>query len=133
MHRPLMAGPMCRHRCLGQSGWPTGSAAFVCLACFKREAILMSQALESDLKQIVLGGGPFGPREIKQIVGAIAEDFAQYRVLREAVSELELREDRSPAEAVRLGVCYFLLGRYSAAILTLKAGDGGALAHFYQA
>ena len=32
---------------------------------------------------------------------------------------------------MRLGVCYYLLGRYSAAIETLKAGDGGALAQFY--
>lgn len=91
----------------------------------------MVDALESDVKQVVLGGGPFGPNEIKQIVQAIAEDFSQYRTLREAVSELELREDRSPAGAVRLGVCYYLLGRYSAAVQTLKAGDGGALAHFY--
>jgi DNA-directed RNA polymerase subunit alpha len=33
---------------------------------------------------------------------------------------------------VRLGVCYFLLGRYQLALSTLKTGDGGALAHFYQ-
>jgi DNA-directed RNA polymerase subunit alpha len=93
----------------------------------------MAQDLGVDLKEIVLSGGPFGPREIKQITSAIAEDFSQYRVLREAVSELELREDRSPAASVRLGVCYFLLGRYAAAITALKAGDGGALVHFYLA
>jgi len=97
------------------------------------EIAAMVDALESDVKQVVLGGGAFGPQEIKQIVAAIAEDFSQYRTLREAVSELELREDHSPAGAVRLGVCYFLLGRYSAAVQTLKAGDGGALAHFYLA
>ncbi len=51
--------------------------------------------------------------------------------LREAVSELETREDRSPAAAVRLGVCYYLLGRNQLALNTLKTGDGGALAHFY--
>jgi DNA-directed RNA polymerase subunit alpha len=67
------------------------------------------------------------------IVNAIAEDYSQYRVLREGVAELELREGRSPAEAVRLGVCYYLLGRYSAAVQTLKSGDGGALSHFYLA
>ena len=91
----------------------------------------MVEALESDLKHLVLGGGPFGPQEIKQIVHAIAEDYSQYRALRDAIAELEVSEERSPATAVRLGVCYFLLGRYSAAIQTLKAGDGGALAHFY--
>ena len=30
-------------------------------------------------------------------------------------------------------MCYFLLGRYSAAIEVLKSSDGGALAHFYLA
>ncbi|MEX2112067.1 MAG: DNA-directed RNA polymerase subunit alpha C-terminal domain-containing protein [Pirellulales bacterium] len=91
----------------------------------------MAQGLETDLKQMVLSGGPFGPQEVKQIVQAIAEDMTQYRSLRDAIGELELREGRSPAEAVRLGVCLFLLGRYSAAIEVLKSGDGGALAHFY--
>ena len=93
----------------------------------------MLQGVESDLKQLVLGGGPFGPQEIKQIVNTVAEDFSQYRALRDAIAELEVREDRSPAAAVRLGVCYYLLGRYSAAVQTLKTGDGGALAHFYLA
>ena len=93
----------------------------------------MSQDVESELKQVVLGGGAFGPQEIKQIVAAIAEDFSQYRALREAVGEFEMREDRSPAASVRLGVCYYLLGRYAAAIQTLKTGDGGALVHFYLA
>ena len=43
------------------------------------------------------------------------------------------RRFRSPAAAVRLGVCYYLLGRYAAAIQTLKSGDGGAPRHFYLA
>ena len=93
----------------------------------------MVEAVETDLKQIVLGGGPFGPQQIKQIIHAIAEDFVQYRSLRDAVAELEVREDRSPAASVQLGVCYFLLGRYSAAATALKTGDGGALQHFYLA
>jgi DNA-directed RNA polymerase subunit alpha len=89
--------------------------------------------VDSDVKQIVLGGGPFGPQEIKQIVSGVAEDFGQYRTLRDSVSELESREERSPAASVRLGVCQYLLGRYSLAVEALKGGDGGALAHFYLA
>jgi DNA-directed RNA polymerase subunit alpha len=89
--------------------------------------------VDSDVKQLVLGGGPFGPQEVKQIVSAISEDFSQYRTLRDSVSELEAREERSPAAAVRLGVCQYLLGRYSLAIEAFKQGDGGALAHFYLA
>ncbi|MCH8046413.1 MAG: tetratricopeptide repeat protein [Planctomycetes bacterium] len=91
----------------------------------------MAQGLEFDLKQLVLSNRSFGPAEIDQIVGAISEDFANYRLLREAVAELEVREDPTPASAVRLGVCYYLLGRYRRAIETLRGADGGALAHYY--
>jgi DNA-directed RNA polymerase subunit alpha len=93
----------------------------------------MAQAVETDVKQVVLASGPFGPQEIKQITTAVAEDTAQYRAFRDAVSELEMREDRSPAASVRLGVCYYLLGRYAQAVQTLRNSDGGALAHFYLA
>jgi len=95
------------------------------------ENIAMSQGLESDLKQLVLSNSSFGPHEIQELVDAIANDFSQYGVLRDSVAELEAHEERSPATAVRLGVCQYLLGRYRAAIETLSNADGGALAHFY--
>ena len=91
----------------------------------------MTELAEIDMKQIVLSDGPFGPKEIRRIQQAIAEDFEQYRSLREAVSEFETSEGRSPAAAVKLGVCYYLLGRYQLSLNTLKTGDGGALAHYY--
>ena len=72
----------------------------------------MSEVLESNLKDIVQANSSFGPAEIAELVAAIAEDYGQYSVLRDAVAELEMREDRTPATGVRLGVCYFLLGRY---------------------
>ena len=78
-----------------------------------------------DLKQIVLSNTSFGPREIDQINAAIAADFSRYQTLRNATVELENNGDRTPAAAVRLGVCYYLLGRYSAAITTFSAADGG--------
>lgn len=85
-----------------------------------------------DLRDIVLSNSTFGPREIVQLSQAIAEDFSQFSVLRDAVAELEVREeDRTPAAKVRLGVCYFLLGRYRSAIETLSSADGGAVAHYY--
>lgn len=85
-----------------------------------------------DLKEIVLANSTFGPAEIEQLTSAIASDFSNYAVLRDAVAELEVREDRSPATSVRLGVCYFLMGRFERARETLAHADGGALAHFYQ-
>ena len=93
----------------------------------------MVEGVEFDLKQLVLFDGSFGPREIQQLTDAIAEDFSHYRTLRDAVGELESREDESPASNVRLGVCLYLLGRYRKAMGILKRGDGGALAHFYLA
>src|SRR5262245_40550643 len=86
-----------------------------------------------NIKQIALGGGAFGPREVEQMTQALGEESTAHRQLSEAVQELESSEDRSPAAAVRLGLCYYLLGRYWNSVETLKSGDGGALALFYLA
>jgi len=91
----------------------------------------MAQGVLFDLKESVLSNSSFGPGEIRQITRAISEDYSRYGQLREAVAELEVREDRSPATAVRLGVCYYLMGRNERAVETLQSSDGGALAHFY--
>jgi DNA-directed RNA polymerase subunit alpha len=94
---------------------------------------LMSQALEVDLKQIIVSSGPFGPQEIERITTAMAEDPSQFRSLREAVEELEAQPQQTPASAVRLGVCYYLIGRAARAAEFLANSDGGALARFYLA
>ncbi len=60
-------------------------------------------------------------------------DFSQYQVLRDAVNELQAKEEQTPASNVRLGVCLYLLGRYYRAIEVLRQADGGAMAHFYLA
>jgi DNA-directed RNA polymerase subunit alpha len=86
-----------------------------------------------DVRDLVTGNGPFGPAEIRALVEALAGDAATHRELRAAVKELESHADRSPAASVKLGVCQHLLGRSQDALGTLKAGDGGALALFYQA
>ncbi len=93
----------------------------------------MAQTVEFDLKQIVLQNDTFGPREVRQMQEAIARDFSQYAVLRDAVGELQAREDHTPASRVRLGVCLYLLGRYYRAIEVLRQADGGAMAHYYMA
>jgi DNA-directed RNA polymerase subunit alpha len=91
----------------------------------------MSQVGTLDIRDIVVANNTFGPREIGQLTLTIGEDYQQFGILRDAVAELETREDRTPAAAVRLGVCQFLLGRYRQAMETLRSADGGALAHFY--
>ena len=86
---------------------------------------------EFDVQQAVVSNSSFGPNEIAQILAAISRDYGNFRVLRGAVQEMEQQPERTPAASVRLGVCYYLLGRYSDAIPTLTNADGGALTHFY--
>ncbi len=93
----------------------------------------MPQTVEFDLKQAVLLNDTFGPREVRQMQDAVSRDFSQYAVLRDAVGQLQSREDHTPASRVRLGVCLYLLGRYYRAIEVLKQADGGAMAHYYLA
>ncbi len=91
----------------------------------------MSQGLALDLKEIVLSTGTFGPNEIDQLSRVISDDNAKLVLLRDSVNELELSESLTPAMAVRLGVCYYLLGRVIRAIETLRSADGSALALFF--
>ena len=85
-----------------------------------------------DIKEIVLSNSTFGPQEIRRISAAICEDFSKHSTLRESVAELNSRGEQTPASAVRLGVCLYLLGRFREAIRILAQADGGAVARFYQ-
>jgi DNA-directed RNA polymerase subunit alpha len=91
----------------------------------------MASATEIDIRDIVLSTSSFGPREIDLLGRSVSEDYSNFSTLRDAVAELEMREDTAPATQVRLGVCYYLLGRHRRALETLQQGDGGALARFY--
>ena len=93
----------------------------------------MAQTVEFDLKQSVLQNDTFGPREVRQMQECIAHDFSQYAILRDAVGELQNREEHTPASQVRLGVCLYLLGRYYRAIEAFQQADGGAMSHYYLA
>jgi DNA-directed RNA polymerase subunit alpha len=94
---------------------------------------MVANTQEFDLKHTVLSDGAFGPREIAELSEAISNDFTQFGILREAVAELESKDNLAPAGRVRLGVCQYLIGQPHSAIESLKKGDGGALAHFYLA
>ena len=87
-----------------------------------------------DLKQLVQMNCSFGPQEVDKISRCIAAKYANFRIFRDAVNDLESHEDeQSPAGKVRLGVCLYLLGKYKRCLEVLQHGDGGALAHFYMA
>src|SRR5262245_12504328 len=93
---------------------------------------MVAQAVAGEVKDLILTSGPFGPNEIQRIASAVADDPGQFPQLRDAVNELEDRQDSAPAAAVRLGVGFFLLGRFDRAAETLAKADGGAIAHFYR-
>lgn len=84
-----------------------------------------------NVRELVTSNSTFGPGEIEQIRRAVSTDYTNHAVLRDAVGDLEMQPERSPATQVRLGVCYYLLGQYSSAIRTLQAADSGALAYYY--
>ena len=91
----------------------------------------MAMISDFDLKTLVCDNSSFGPDEVLQISSAINDDFSQFGILRDAVNELEISESLTPASATRLGVCYYLLGRFSRAIETLANSDRGAVSYFY--
>jgi DNA-directed RNA polymerase subunit alpha len=92
---------------------------------------MMSQVLEFDVRDVVLSDGSFGPKETQQILNVVSQDATRLSILRDAVADLESREDHTPASLVRLGVCQYLLGHYELAARTLSRADGGAMAHYY--
>jgi DNA-directed RNA polymerase subunit alpha len=95
------------------------------------EKFEMAQGVDVDLKDIVLSDASFGPNEIDMLAGALADEPSRLVELRDSVAELEERGSPTPATAVRLGVCYYLLGRFQRAIETLSHADGGAVSLFY--
>jgi DNA-directed RNA polymerase subunit alpha len=88
-------------------------------------------AADFDLRQVVISNSMFGPSEIRQIAQAVSADYNNFRSLRDATNELAQQAGRSPAASARLGVCQYLIGRYTDAIQTLTSADGGALTHFF--
>ena len=93
----------------------------------------MVASAEFDVKQVILVNGPFGPNEVKRVREAVTKDHINFILLRDAVNELQTKEEQTPASMVRLGVALYLLGRYFRACEVLKQADGGAMAHFYLA
>ena len=100
----------------------------------QEEGRRMAFGQDFDLRQLVQMNCSFGPQEIAKINRSIASKYANFRIFRDAVNELESREEeQSPAGMVRLGVFLYLLGKYRRSLNVLQHGDGGALAHFYMA
>ena len=83
-----------------------------------------------DVRELIVGSGPFGPNEVQAIANSLGTKTDTHRDLRLTVQEVQQVGDLSPAASVRLGVGLYLLGRSSEAVTSLKSGDGSALALF---
>lgn len=92
----------------------------------------MVQAVEVDIKLLVLASTPLTAADAKQLEEVSSSDPGQYRALREAVHELETRNDNSAPAKLRLGVCYYLLGRFRQANEALTGSDS-SVGQFYLA
>jgi len=86
-----------------------------------------------DLKEVVLSNNSFGPSDVGSIRTAVSENYGHFGELRDAVNEMEADDLLSPAGKTKMGVCQFLLGKFSDALTTLQTADGSAMALFYQA
>jgi DNA-directed RNA polymerase subunit alpha len=86
-----------------------------------------------DLKEVVLSNNSFGPSDVGSIRTAVSENYGHFGELRDAVNEMEADDLLSPAGKTKMGVCQFLLGKFSDALTTLQSADGSAMALFYQA
>ncbi|MDA7864743.1 tetratricopeptide repeat protein [bacterium] len=86
-----------------------------------------------DLKEVVLSNNSFGPSDVGSIRSAVSENYGHFGELRDAVNEMEADDLLSPAGKTKMGVCQFLLGKFSDALTTLQTADGSAMALFYQA
>lgn len=93
----------------------------------------MTSTVETDIRERVLAGTNFGAQEVQELAEAAAVDLGAYRRLRDAVRELEARQERGAAVRTRLGVCYYLLGRFEQAAETLRVADESGLAQYYLA
>ena len=92
--------------------------------------VLLLQVQLLSMCELIIGSGPFGPNEVRAIADSLGTNTDTHRELRLTVQELQQVSDLSPAASVRLGVALYLLGRSSEAVVSLKSGDGSALALF---
>ncbi|RMF42949.1 MAG: RNA polymerase subunit alpha domain protein [Planctomycetota bacterium] len=93
----------------------------------------MTESTAVDVHEMLVSNQTFGPAEIAKICRIVSEDYSQLGVLKDAVNELQQMPERTPAQAVRLGVGQYLIGQFRNAEETLSHADGSALALFYLA
>lgn len=90
----------------------------------------MSETLNAEVKEKILSGGRFTADDVQALIDQVAEDFSQYRAIREAVQELEQRGVEDADARQRLGIANYILGRFAQAAALLDGLDD-PVARFY--
>ena len=89
----------------------------------------MAQVAEQvDIKQMLLGDGQLDAAAVRRIIDTLSADATNYRPLRESVQELEKAEGTGAKQ--RLGIAYYLLGRFRLAAQTLPGVQGGVAKYY---
>ncbi|HWB11963.1 MAG TPA: DNA-directed RNA polymerase subunit alpha C-terminal domain-containing protein [Pirellulales bacterium] len=91
----------------------------------------MPQAVEVvDIKPVLLSDAPLDAAGVRGIIDTLASDATHYRAVRESVQELEAKAADTPAMKLKLGIAYYLMGRFRLATQTLGATQGGVAKYY---
>ena len=91
----------------------------------------MPQTVEVlDIKQVLLSDAALDAATIRRIIDTLASDATHYRAVRESVQELESKSADGAAAKLKLGIGYYLLGRFRLAAQAL-GGTTGGVAKYY--
>jgi DNA-directed RNA polymerase subunit alpha len=91
----------------------------------------MPQTVEAiDIKQLLLSEAALDAATVRRIIDTLASDATHYRAVRESVQELEAKSGDGAAAKLKLGITYYLLGRFRLATQTLAAAQGGVAKYY---
>jgi DNA-directed RNA polymerase subunit alpha len=91
----------------------------------------MAQTVEAlDIKQLLLSDAALDAATVRRIIETLAADATHYRAVRESIQELEAKPADAAAAKLKLGIGYYLLGRFRLATQTLSATQGGVAKYY---
>lgn len=91
----------------------------------------MAQTVEAlDIKQLLLSDAALDAATVRRIIETLAADATHYRAVRESIQELEAKPADAAAAKLKLGIGYYLLGRFRLATQALSATQGGVAKYY---
>jgi DNA-directed RNA polymerase subunit alpha len=90
----------------------------------------MPQVVEAvDIKPLLLSDAALDAATVRRIIDTLASDATYYRAVRESVQELETKGEDASLKP-KLGIGYYLLGRFRLASQTLAVAQGGVAKYY---